>query len=167
MEQQEDQRHFLQCLENPARAAALQLLIKTLTDKDSHPYGISIASCIASQLQHLDTDVNIKLDNFENRYKEAITEANDNQTQIGWHLILRGFMGTSWTHLASMKPIDDGKPDTQRGNHRIHNTLEALHTYTRAIWLGRNEVLHKHKDTASAKKFSAESTEIRHYFSDP
>ncbi|KAI2499368.1 hypothetical protein MHU86_15080 [Fragilaria crotonensis] len=45
--------------------------------------------------------------------------------------------------------------------------LSAIHKYVRAIWLGRNDTLHKHRDAANAIKYSAESTEIRHYFSDP
>jgi hypothetical protein len=167
MEHPEDQKHFLHCSHNPARPAALKLLITTLTDTDAHPYGICIAACIEGHIHHPNEPVQIPPDTFENRYKDAIIQAMENQNQIGWHFLLRGFMGLSWLRLASVKPIDNGKPDEQRGNYRIHRTLSAIHTYIRAIWLGRNDVLHQNNDNANATKYSAESTEIRHYFKDP
>lgn len=168
MKKQEDQQHLLHCQENPARKEALHHLLKTLTGTDAHPYGISIAACIEKYLLHSSEPIIIPLDTFATRYKDAITDAMECQQQIGWIQLLRGFLGISWLRLASMKPIsNDEKPDMQRGNHRIHTAISAIHKYTRAIWLGRNEVLHKQKDTATAKKYSAESTEIRHYFSDP
>jgi hypothetical protein len=89
------------------------------------------------------------------------------QLAIGWHQLLKGFLSLPWTRLASRKPLDDDTQDLKRGTQRIHVTLQALHTFTRVIWMARNDMLHKHAETSVSLKYSAESAEIRHYFADP
>lgn len=32
--------------------------------------------------------------------------------------------------------------------------MTAIHTFTRAMWIGQNEVLHNEKDTVDAKMYS-------------
>jgi hypothetical protein len=66
-----------------------------------------------------------------------------------------------------VKALDPTTFDTKRGEHRIQLLLKALHTFTRAIWLGRNEALHRTKETTDAIKYTADSSEIRHYFDNP
>jgi hypothetical protein len=73
----------------------------------------------------------------------------------------------AWLTLASTSPIASPKPDSQRGNHRIHTTLKALHHFTRSLWLSRNDVLHKQQESILSVRYSAESSEIRHYFANP
>jgi hypothetical protein len=163
----EDQLHLLQCRDNPARPEALALLIKTLTDKASHPYGICLAASIESFLKDPNTQPSISLTSFLPLYREAITEALLNQEKIGWQNLLRSYFALSWLRLASIRPLDSDKPDNKRGTFRISQSLSALHKYTRSIWLGRNDVLHKTQDKVNATIFTAESKEIRHYFADP
>ncbi len=86
---------------------------------------------------------------------------------FGWHQLLQGFLALPWTRLASRKPLDDDKPDSKRGTQRTHLTLQALHTFTRTIWIARNDMLHKQTETSDSIKYSAESAEIRHNFADP
>jgi hypothetical protein len=80
---------------------------------------------------------------------------------------MQGFLALPWLRLASRTQLDDTKPDLKRGNYHTHMTLKALHTFTRSIWLGRNDMLHKQTETLASTNYSAESAEIRHYFSDP
>jgi hypothetical protein len=91
LETPEDQQHFLQCKGNPAQEEALQKMIKTLTGKDAHPSGTSLAACIESHLNNPTTEVQLPLDTFESRYKEAINDAIDHQKQIGWQHLIRDF----------------------------------------------------------------------------
>lgn len=50
-----------------------------------------------------------------------------------------------------------------RGHHRVQTALKALHLFTRTLWLGRNDALHKDKDKAAIKIYSAaDSAAIRH-----
>ena len=84
---------------------------------------------------------------------------------MGWLHFLTGFTSLSWLHLASINALDSQKSDRKRGEHRLHTLLQALHTFTRSLWLGRNEALHStNKETTDAVKFNADSAEIRHYF---
>jgi hypothetical protein len=126
-----------------------------------------VAASIESFLTDPNTQPSISPTSFLPLYRAAITEALLNQEKIGWQNLLRGFFALSWLRLASIRPLDFDKPDSKRGNFRISQSLSALHTYTRSIWLGRNDALHKTQDKDNAKIFTAESKEIRHYFADP
>ena len=102
------------------------------------------------------------------RHQEAISQAINDQSQIGFHHILRGFLATSWQTLASVHVNDSTKIETSKGQHRIRQALHAIHEFTREVWLGRNAALHEHKDTADALIYTAEeSAELRHFHADP
>lgn len=58
-------------------------------------------------------------------------------------------------------------PDSKSGHHRTHLTLQALHTFTRSLWISRNDMLHKQTETSDSLKYFTKSAEIRQYFADP
>ena len=163
----EDQYHFLHCASNAARTTAVTELMKTLKDSKNHPFGITIASSLDRYLRHPTEPVEIPYEKLELRFHDAILQSLQDQQRIKWIHLLRGFVSLSWLHLASIKPLDSKKSDPRRGAHRIHQLLQALHKFTRAVWLGRNEALHSIQETKEAIKFTAESSEIRHYFANP
>ena len=141
--------------------------MKTLKDSENHPFGITMASSLDTYMRHPMEPVEIPYKKLELRYHEAILQSLRDQHNIGWLYLLRGFVSLSWLHLASIKALDPTKSDTRRGAHRIHQLLQALHKFTREVWIGRNEALHNIKETKDAIKFTAESSEIRHYFENP
>ncbi|KAI2510536.1 hypothetical protein MHU86_3804 [Fragilaria crotonensis] len=52
------------------------------------------------------------------------------------------------TCFADFCPIDSKKPDYSRGHYKIQSALKVFHTFTRTMWLGRNDALHKDRDIA-------------------
>ena len=142
-------------------------MIKTLTGKDAHPYGISLAACIESHLNNPTTEVQLPLDTFESRYKDAINDTIDHQKQIGWqHLVIRGFLhslgfASHPSNLSKMANWIRQKDNTAS----IHPSRRFTSTSAPSGWA---VVTHStNTRIANALKYSAESTEIRHYFSDP
>ena len=164
--QEEDQQHFLRCSANPAQSTAMAKLIKILIDPDGHPYGTAIAKCMECTIQLPNDPIDLPYEKYPIRYHSSIAQAIKEQTLIGWHQLFRGYLTTSWQDLAS-RDLISSESDPSRGHHRTLQTLAALREYTHTIWEGRNEVLHKTKDTADAKIYSVESSEIRHYHSKP
>ena len=162
----EDRLHFLQCQHNPSRISALSELSKTLLS-DSHPSRPPLVSCIE---QHLH-DPNI-LPSFENQkfpqhMIPLLEKALSEQAQIGWHHFLLGYVSKQWTPLFSADPYNQLVSTTAAGTHRTQQLLQALHIFTRSLWLGRNGVLHKDKDAVDSKVYSVESAELRHYHANP
>ena len=164
---EEDHTHYLRCTANKNREAALFTLIKGLIGKDSHPFGLSLAICIDYSLKDVDLPSQFPLDKQPTRHQATISQAVSEQSRIGFSHILRGFFTTSWTTLASVHLADPTKTETAKGQHRIRQALHLIHEFTRAIWLGRNAALHKHKDTAEAIIYTADPTLLptsdRHY----
>ena len=165
---EEDHTHYLRCTANKNREAALFTLIsKGLIGTNSHPFGLSLAICIEYSLKDMDLPAQFSLDKQPTRHQATISQAVSEQSCIGFSHILRGFLTTSWTTLASVHLADPTKTETAKGQHRIRQALHLIHEFTRAIWLGRNAALHEHKDTADAIIYTAESAELRHYHADP
>ena len=164
----ENQHHLIHCQHNSSRSSSIDKLLTSLTKLDNqHPYGLCIANCIEQHLTNPSIAIDIPLAHFPARYHEVIYDSIREQTHIGWHHLLHGFLSLSWLRLASFNQLSEEKPDIKRGHHRTQKTLQALHEFTRAMWLGRNDALHKTQDTVTAIRYSAESTEIRHYHADP
>ena len=63
--------------------------------------------------------------------------------------------------------INHTRHDKSAGRYRTQKTLTYLHEFTRTIWLGRNDALHRDKETAETIIYSVESAEIRHYHTNP
>ena len=160
--------HFVHCTANSARTAAMSELLTTMKDTEHHPFGITIAASLDRYLTSPDAPVDIPYTNkLKAQYHEPIREALDDQQRIGWLHFLRGFTSLSWLYLESINALDSQKSDRKRGEHRIHTLLQALHTFSQSLWLGRNEALHCTKETTDAAKFNADSAEIRLYFDNP
>ena len=53
------------------------------------------------------------------------------------------------------------------GTSRTHQSLKLLSIFTRNIWLGRSEILHRDKETIDTKIYSVESAELRHFHENP
>ena len=164
---QEDHHHYLRCAANIKREAALFNLTKDLIGTDSHPFGLSLAICIDYSLKDKDLPSQFPLDKHPTSHQEAISQAINDQSQIGFPHILRGFLATSWQTLASVHVNDPTKIENSKGRHRIQQALNSLHEFTREVWLGRNAALHEHNDTADALIYTAESAELRHFHADP
>ena len=131
--------------------------------KDSHPFGLTLATCIDYHLKDLDIIDQFPINKHLNRHQDLIQDVLLEQQQIGWHHMLHGFLATSWHTLASIHPTEIHRSDNSRGNQSIQQAIQYIHEFTREIWLGRNAALHEHQDTADAKIYTAESAEIRHY----
>ena len=142
-------------------------MMKTLKDSDQHPFYITIATSLDRFLSHPTEQVEIPFEKVALQYHEDIRQALEDQQRIRWIHLICGFTSLSWLHLASVKALDPTEFNTKRGEHRIQMLLTALHTFTRAVWLGRNDALHRTKETTDAIKYTAESSEIRYYFETP
>ncbi|KAI2499411.1 hypothetical protein MHU86_15056 [Fragilaria crotonensis] len=162
----EDQTHFIQCQQNTAWAQALAALTKTIL-KDPHPSRPAYAACLESFLRNPHQPVNPELPNFPPHMREQLDLAIQTQNLIGWMPALQGFLSTHWHTLAAMSLSDHDKLENKAGISRTHKALTATATFTRSIWLGRNDTLHKQKETEDSLVYSTESAEIRHYHSHP
>ncbi len=140
---------------------------KTLIGTDKHSFGISIAASINKYLKFPSNPLIFSHDKLPTRYHEDNKAALQQQHHIGWHQLMQGFIALPWLHLASRTPLDNTKQDLKRGNHHMHLTPKALHIFTRSIWLGRNDALHKQADTSTSINYSAKSAELCHYLADP
>ena len=82
------------------------------------------------------------------------------QSKIGWHQLLLGFLTTKWQHLSASDHHVAERLDMAAGKHRIQQTLNALFIFTRSLWLGRNDILNKDQDTLDQTIYSLESAEL-------
>ena len=97
----------------------------------------------------------------------TLNNAIEEQTCIGWSAAMKGFLSRQWFHLTSANLLNHDKFELKAGRHRTQKALHALQDFTRDIWLGRNDALHKDKETVDTIVYSAESAEIRHFHSNP
>ena len=165
--QDEDDSHFIHCSCNTARTEAIQKLLKTLLS-DPHPSSLTFAACIEQHLQHPHRPVTQDLPNFPPHLISTLNKAIDEQqTCIGWSAAMKGFLSRQWFHLTSANLLNHDKFELKAGRHRTQKALHALQDFTRDIWLGRNDALHKDKETVDTVVYSAESAEIRHFHSNP
>ena len=65
--------------------------------------------------------------------------------------------------------INHTRQDRSAGCYRTQKTITYLYEFTRSIWLGRNDALHRDKETSGTLIccYSAESAESRHYHTNP
>ena len=162
----EDNPHFLQCTKNPARVEAEQALMKTLLS-DDHPSRPAIASCIQQHLADPVAPPEFYNDKFPEHMRQLLEEAMTEQATIGWHHMILGYLSNKWQELSASDRHPFNKSEPPAGKHRIQQILKALSGFTRALWLGRNDVLHKEKDSDDRKVYSIESAELRHYHTNP
>ena len=162
----EDNPHFLQCKKNPARVEAEAALLKQLL-ADSHPSRPAIASCIQQYLANPSVAPSFTNDRLPDHMRPLLDDALAEQTTIGWHQMLLGYLTTQWHHLSAADRHRDTDTEQKAGRHRIQQILTALASYIRALWLGRNEVLHRTSESNELKIQSIESAELRYYHDNP
>ncbi|KAI2512441.1 hypothetical protein MHU86_1894 [Fragilaria crotonensis] len=141
-------------------------MLKTIL-KDSHPSNPALASCIEQYLHNPGTPITYRNDKFPISMDETLQRAIEEQTLIGWHQLLLGYLSKRWRLLASMDPTNKDNPNVQAGRHKIHTVLTAMTLMIRELWLGQNETLHAQKDEQAQTVYSMESAELRHYHSNP
>ena len=164
--QEEDHHHLLQCPENPRREKAMNTLIAELT-KDNHPSRPAFASCIQSYLTSPSIPVTFSNPKFPEHLCPLLQDAIDEQTMIGWHNLLLGYLTTKWKLLAAADEARQDKYKMEAGISRTHRSLQSLFNFTRDIWLGRNDVLHRDKEKTDSTVYSVESAELRYFHSNP
>ena len=162
----EDLMHFLQCDQNKARAPAIAALLKTILT-DPHPSRPAFAACIESFLQNPHAPVNPPLLALPSHMRETFNFEIQTQTLIGWLPAFQGFLSTHWHTLAATSLSAHDQLEPPAGKSRTHKALLAIAIFTRTIWLGRNDALHKKTETEDSLIYSAESAEIRHYHANP
>lgn len=140
--------------------------MKTLLS-DSHPSRPAIASCIDQYLRDPTQHPTFQNDQFPRHLLPALEQAMLEQSQVGWHQLLLGFFSKTWLILSAADHARINKSERAAGQHRIHQIMSALSTFTRTIWLGRNEALHSDQDEIDNKVYSVESAALRHYHGNP
>ena len=162
----EDNSHFLLCTKNPARVEADKALLKSLLS-DSHPSRPAIASCIEQYLKDPTTTPKFNNPKFPTHMADKLEDAITEQEQVGWHHLLLGFLSTRWLQLSAADRHSVTVSSMNAGKYRIQQILNALFTFTRTLWLARNDVLHKEQDATESTIYTMESAELRHYHANP
>jgi hypothetical protein len=162
---EENIHHFLHCHKNPNRAKSIEAMLTTIL-KDNHPSRPAFASCIEQHLQRPRQQIQCTAHQLSSHFNDTLQTAIEEQMQIGWHHLLLGYMSKKWLMLSSMD-TSTGTLNLAAGRNRIHSALKAITLLVRELWLGRNQVLHQHKDEKDQEIYSMESAELRHYHSNP
>jgi hypothetical protein len=98
---------------------------------------------------------------------DSLQMAIEEQTQIGWHQLILGYMSKKWLWPSSMDTSKMGHLNLLVRQSRKHSVLKAMTLMVCELWLERNEVLHQHKDDKDHEIYSMESAELCHYHSNP
>jgi hypothetical protein len=96
-----------------------------------------------------------------------LSQALQEQEQIGWHQAVEGSPRTSRASAAAIHPTQPHLVQRKRGQHQIFRTIRALRDYSDNIWKDRNKVLHEHTDTELKSIRSLQVLEIQHYHANP
>ena len=170
----ETQLHMMQCHENPGRAKAIAEFTKTCKKSDSNRFNLVLGDFIVQWLRNpndvpsLASRVNpfLRYELYPDEYIGLIQRAILEQTEIGWMNTLRGFLSTAWHTLASSY-FDDSKANSiinkNDGDRRVRQAIRAIYNLTQALWLGRNEALHKNTDEMDSIRRSGIDLEISRY----
>ena len=177
--QSETQQHMILCDHNPNRIAALtELSTGGSKYKENHNLVQVLTDCIEQWIY--DPTSNPSMDSVSTptlghyskllptHMMEGLYEAIQEQNEIGWMNLFRGYFSTKWRQLASTHTTNpDAAQQNEDGRRRMGTVLQRVQSYIRTMWTGRNDVLHK-SDKYDATKFSSlEAAEIRHYFHQP
>jgi hypothetical protein len=165
----EDKRHLLTCDKNPNAQSGMATLRKTLlSPHDIHPIRYLLADAIQHWITHPETPFQPPVTTFPPHLQEHIRSAISSQERIGWGHLLNGFLSIKWTTLARLDMLSATKPDTVTGSHRIRKCIAAIHTFTRQLWLARNQLLHAAtEETITATARTTAQIEVTHYHQRP
>ena len=164
--QEENIHHFLHCSQNPTRAKSIKTMLTTIL-QDEHPSRPAFASCLEQYLLNSGQRIHFQNDKFPPHLNDTLQTAIDEQTLIGWHQLLLGYISKKWPLLAAMDTPNMGKTTLSAERSRTHTALKAMTLMVRELWIGRNEILHQHEDEADQQVYSLESAEIRHFQTNP
>jgi hypothetical protein len=99
--QEENIHHFLHCSQNPARGKSIKTMLRTIL-KDNHPSRPAFASCVEQYLKHLGQPVHFHNEKFPGHLDDILQKAIEEQTLIGWHQLLLGYLSKKWLLLAAI-----------------------------------------------------------------
>jgi hypothetical protein len=171
----ETQVHMVHCFENPARAKAIADFTQTCKKSDANRFILVLGDLILQWLQHsnpdyipnLESRVNpsLRFEKYPDEYVQLIHQAIQEQTAIGWMNILRGFLSNQWHTLASTYFDNNGTSIINRndGERRVRQVIRAIYSCTHAMWLGRNDALHKTNEAMDDIRRSGIDLEISQY----
>ena len=152
LKSQETPFHLLHCQSNSARNTAIKDLSVSLRKLRDNPYGRIFAELASQWMCNPDVtpsltacrDTQVSPSLFHPEYLQLIQTSINDQTEIGWHNLIKGFLAKSWHVLASTYPPNRRTaPIIQDDGHRrIQRTIKALRTMALAIWEARNHTLH-------------------------
>jgi hypothetical protein len=80
----------------------------------------------------------------ESPFSLLIDDAVQHQTSIGWVNLFRGFVSLRWSGIYDSDDTNSPEARLQAAVPRLATTVRALQNYTRALWVGRNAILHEH-----------------------
>jgi hypothetical protein len=168
---------MLQCIQNPARLKAI-LAFKTAIRKRDGTNFLKVFGDIVEQwltcpdqTPCLSNRLNpfLRYEHFPEEYIHLINSALEEQQTIGWNNMCRGFLSKQWYQLASSHICaDDASKIINRkdGANRVHRALKITYGLMTALWLGRNDALHGHKQDEDRRRLSALDIEITKYHSE-
>ena len=164
----ETQQHFLTCPhQRPSRYGLLRDFRKTVCAGDAHPATDFFYRGLLQWLSNPDDPSPLRISAAPDHIQPSLTQALQDQDDIGWHQATKGFISTQWITASSMDPTNPRKTNTDKGRHRISKLLKAIYALTSGIWKARNTILHNKKDAEARRISSVQDAEIRHYHSHP
>jgi Reverse transcriptase (RNA-dependent DNA polymerase) len=187
LNQVETQFHLLQCKSNPAREKAIKALTNATkksdgTNKFTQVLGDFMAQWLDNpdSIPSLNCRINpfLRYEHYPPDYIDLINTAIEEQTEIGWLNLFRGFFSRTWHVIASSYfSSEEGAYETTNrydiltnrhdGANRTHRVLKLLYSLTREIWLGRNDAMHGTENVQTMQRISALDQEITRYHSEP
>ena len=164
----EDQIHFLCCSANPSQSGALNEFQKKMHWKDLHAIFYLLSFGIQFWFQGQVPSAELwDLRGYPSHMHSGIIDALQDQAQIGWLACLKGFLSLQWSKVASMSMTDADALHSDAGARRLCHILIFFHDLTKAIWLGRNECMHKVSNRETLRLTRVEDLEIQHYYEQP
>ena len=80
---------------------------------------------------------------------ELLNRALADQEQIGWHLVMQGYISCHWAQVIAANPCL--KEDNDKGEIWICKTIQQLWEFSRMMWEHHNAILHDHQLEASQR----------------
>ena len=75
-------------------------------------------------------------------HHQGLLMAIGEQSQIGWHYAILGYLGKLWQEVASLDMYAPDSCNSSRGNSVILRVMMALNTTPQALWLSRKKSSH-------------------------
>lgn len=164
LETAESNEHFMRCQKNDARTSGINLILSDKAEKSPHLCRRLAVEGIKFWHTTGTNDFRPTLKSFPRHMWKVISNVVRQQSNIGWDNLLKGYLSKAWTDLAAFDNIDEQEFDVPRAHTRLKRLVKDIHSYTRNMWLFRNEKLHSHKNTAAETVWSTTQAEIKHFY---